>query len=38
MDLEDKSKTNVQQITGVQFKGFDDKMLETAERPKKQLK
>ena len=38
MDLEDKTKTNVQQITGVQFKGFDDKMLETAERPKKQLK
>ena len=34
MDLEDKSKTNVQQITGVQFQGFDENMLENAERPK----
>lgn len=35
MDLEDKNTAKVQQITGVQFQGFDDKMLDTAERPKK---
>ena len=34
MDLEDKNTAKVQQITGVQFQGFDDKMLDTAERPK----
>ena len=34
MDLEDKNSTKVQQITGVQFQGFDDEMLGTAERPK----
>jgi hypothetical protein len=38
MDLEDKTKTNVQQISGAVFQGFDDKMLETAERPKKLVK
>tara|TARA_R110000824_G_scaffold192970_9_gene375269 strand:- start:670 stop:1392 length:723 start_codon:yes stop_codon:yes gene_type:complete len=34
MDLEDKNTTSVQQITGVQFQGFDDKMIDSAERPK----
>tara|TARA_R110002167_G_scaffold208077_1_gene412137 strand:+ start:1784 stop:2506 length:723 start_codon:yes stop_codon:yes gene_type:complete len=34
MDLEDKSSAKVQQITGVQFQGFDDTMLDTIERPK----
>ena len=34
MDLEDKSKTNVQQLTGAVFQGFDETMIETAERPK----
>tara|TARA_Y100000592_G_scaffold100388_1_gene180256 strand:+ start:5294 stop:6016 length:723 start_codon:yes stop_codon:yes gene_type:complete len=35
MDLEDKNSAKVQQITGVQFQGFDDKMIDVAERPKK---
>tara|TARA_R100001082_G_scaffold64188_2_gene36131 strand:- start:11853 stop:12575 length:723 start_codon:yes stop_codon:yes gene_type:complete len=35
MDLEDKNTAKVQQITGVQFQGFDDKMIDVAERPKK---
>ena len=34
LDLEDKSSTQVTQLTGVQFGGFDNKMLEVAERPK----
>ena len=34
MDLEDKNSTKVQQITGVQFQGFTDSMIEEAERPK----
>ena len=32
MDLEDKNAAKVQQITGVQFQGFTDDMLENAER------
>jgi uncharacterized protein (DUF1697 family) len=35
MDLEDKNTAKVQQITGVQFQGFDDNMIDSAERPKK---
>ena len=38
MDLEDKSKTNVQQLTGAVFQGFDDKTIEIAGRPKKLAK
>ena len=38
MDLEDKSKTNVQQLTGAVFQGFDDKTIEIAGRPKKLVK
>ena len=34
LDLEDKQSTKVTQLTGVSFGGFDDKMLEVAERPK----
>jgi len=34
MDLEDKASTKVTQLTGVSFGGFDEKMLEVAERPK----
>ena len=35
MDLEDKTRTSVQQITGVQFKGFTDKDVEALpDRPK----
>ena len=34
MDLEDKNAAKVQQITGVQFKGFTDDMIETADRKK----
>jgi hypothetical protein len=34
MDLEDKNQTTVTQLTGVAFGGFDEKMLEVAERPK----
>jgi hypothetical protein len=34
LDLEDKSSTQVTQLTGVQFGGFDKDMLEVAERPK----
>ena len=34
LDLEDKSRTSVQQITGVQFRGFTDKDVEALpERP-----
>ena len=34
MDLEDKNKTTVTQVTGALFQGFKDKELLTAERPK----
>ena len=34
MDMEDKNKTTVTQVTGVLFKGFSDEMIESAERPK----
>ena len=34
MDLEDKNKTTVQQISGAVFKGFDDNVLEEIKRPK----
>tara|TARA_R100000808_G_scaffold8540_1_gene24142 strand:- start:1493 stop:2209 length:717 start_codon:yes stop_codon:yes gene_type:complete len=34
MDLEDKSSVKVQSQTAIQFKGFSDEMLDTAERPK----
>ena len=33
MDLEDKNAAKVQQITGVQFQGFTEDMIESAERP-----
>ena len=35
---EAKAVKNRQQIQAKVFQGFDEKMLETAERPKKQLK
>jgi hypothetical protein len=34
MDLEDKNKTQVTQITGTAFGGFSQEFLEKAERPK----
>jgi hypothetical protein len=34
MDMEDKNKTQVTQLTGAVFKGFSDDTLEAAERPK----
>ena len=34
MDLEDKNRTQVTQLTGAVFKGFDNKTLAEAERPK----
>ena len=34
LDLEDKNAPRVQQITGVQFQGLTDSMIEEAERPK----
>ena len=34
MDMEDKNKTTVTQVTGAMFKGFSDEMIEKAERPK----
>ena len=34
MDLEDKNKTTVTQVSGALFKGFSDKHLIEAERPK----
>ena len=34
MDLEDKNKTSITQISGAVFKGFDDKQLEEVKRPK----
>ncbi len=33
MDLEDKNKTTVTQVTGALFQGFKDKDLLKAERP-----
>ena len=37
MDLEDKNAAKVQQITGVQFQGFDDNDLTKLERPNLKL-
>ena len=34
LDLEDKSTARVQQITGVQFQGLTDNMIDEAQRPK----
>ena len=34
MDLEDKNAPKVQQITGVQFQGLTDNMIDEAQRPK----
>ena len=34
MDLEDKNKTSVTQISGAVFQGFDSKQIEDAKRPK----
>ena len=34
LDLEDKSAAKVQQITGVQFQGLTDNMIDEAQRPK----
>ena len=34
MDLEDKGSTKVTQLTGIQFQGFDQKAIDSAERPK----
>jgi hypothetical protein len=34
MDLEDKNAPKIQTATAIQFKGFTDDMLDTAERPK----
>ena len=34
MDLEDKNRTQITQLTGAVFKGFDDKTLAEVERPK----
>ena len=34
MDMEDKSKTQVTQLTGAVFQGFSKDKLEEAERPK----
>ena len=34
LDLEDKNAPKIQQITGVQFQGLTDKMIDEAERPK----
>ena len=34
MDMEDKNRTQVTQISGAVFKGFDDKTLEEVKRPK----
>jgi len=33
MDLEDKNKTQVTQLTGAVFQGFDNKHIEEAKRP-----
>lgn len=34
MDMEDKNKTQVTQLTGAVFQGFDNKQLDKAKRPK----
>ena len=34
MDLEDKNKTQVTQVTGAMFQGFTSEKLKEAERPK----
>ena len=34
LDMEDKNKTQVTQLTGAVFKGFSDDVLEAAERPR----
>ena len=34
LDMEDKNKTSVTQISGAVFQGFSDDMIEAAERPK----
>ena len=34
MDLEDKNKTQVTQVTGAMFQGFSNKSIEDAKRPK----
>ena len=34
LDLEDKSTAKVTQLTGIQFQGFSDDQLSSAERPK----
>ena len=34
MDMEDKNKTQVTQLTGAVFQGFSDDVIEAAERPK----
>ena len=34
LDLEDKSTAKVQQITGVQFQGLTNNMIDEAQRPK----
>jgi len=34
LDMEDKNKTQVTQLTGAVFKGFSEDVLESAERPK----
>ena len=38
MDLEDKNKTQVTQLTGAVFQGFSEDKLAEAERPKKLIK
>ena len=34
MDMEDKNKTQVTQLTGAVFQGFDSKQIDSAKRPK----
>ena len=34
MDMEDKNRTQVTQLTGAVFQGFSDDKLKEAERPK----
>ena len=34
MDMEDKNKTQVTQLTGAVFQGFSNDVIEAAERPK----
>ena len=34
MDMEDKNKTQVTQISGAVFQGFDKKAIEEVKRPK----